>query len=87
MSLALAEDYERFWWLSIGLGVVVLLVVIVLLLLLVSLVKDIRGNAAELSRTARAMTATTDSRQLDEAADAAGRLRVAAGLLAGDGEK
>jgi predicted Holliday junction resolvase-like endonuclease len=86
MSLALAEDYEHFWWLSIGLGVVVLLVVVVLLSLLVSLVKDIRGNAVELSSTARAMLANTDSRQLDEAADAAGRLRAEAELLAGDGE-
>jgi type II secretory pathway pseudopilin PulG len=86
MRLALASDYVHFWWLSIGLGVVVLLVVIVLLAMLASLIGDIRRKADLLSATADAMVATTrDTRPLDEAAEATGRLREEAELQAGDG--
>lgn len=85
MSLALASDYVHFWWLSIGLGFVVLLVVVVLLSLLVSLVTDIATKAELLATTANTMPATTSTRDLDEAVEAAGRLRDEAELQAGDG--
>lgn len=90
--LALAPDYADFWWLSIGLGFVLLVVVITLLSLLASLVKDVARNAASLSAAVDAVTANTHTTgQLDEVADAAGRLRAEAeshaGPQAGEGKR
>ncbi len=76
MTLALAPEVEKFWWLSIGLGGVIVAVVIVLLSLLVALVKDIDSYVDDLWTTAEAMAANTATTwQLDEAVTAAGRLR------------
>ncbi len=86
MRLALASEYVHFWWLSIGLGVVVVLVVVVLLSMLASLIGDIARKADRLSVTADAMAAATgDTRPLDGAAEAAGRLRDEAERQSGNG--
>ncbi|HEX3540289.1 MAG TPA: hypothetical protein VHT75_07565 [Acidimicrobiales bacterium] len=74
MTLALAQQHITMWWISIGMGFVVVLVVIVLLSLLVSLVTDIDGNVKSLwgmaTRLAR-NTATTWMLQQTASATAA----------------
>lgn len=74
MTLALAQQHITMWWISIGIGFVVVLVVIVLLSLLISLVTDIDGNVKRLwdmaTRVAR-NTATTWMLQQTAAATAA----------------
>ncbi len=57
--LALAREHVNFWWITLGLGVVVIIAVIVLLSLLVALVKDIDRNLLEAWETATKVAANT----------------------------
>ncbi|MDQ6616904.1 MAG: hypothetical protein M3083_19685 [Actinomycetota bacterium] len=62
MTLALAKEHVTMWWISIGIGFVVVLVVIVLLSLLIALVQDIDRNVKSLWNVATRLarnTATT----------------------------
>lgn len=59
MLLALAREHVNFWWITLGLGVVVIIAVIVLLSLLVALVKDIDRNLLEAWETATKVAANT----------------------------
>jgi hypothetical protein len=62
MTLALAQEHITMWWISIGIGFVVVLVVITLLSLLIGLVVDIDRNVKSLWNTATRLarnTATT----------------------------
>ncbi len=62
MTVALAQEHITMWWISIGIGFVVVLVVITLLSMLIGLVEDIDRNVKSLwnmaTRVAR-NTATT----------------------------
>lgn len=57
--LALASEHVTFWWITLGLGLVVIIAVIVLLSMLVSLVKDIDRNVRETWETATRVAANT----------------------------
>lgn len=57
--LALAPEHVAFWWITLGLGLVVIIAVIVLLSLLVSFVKDIDRNVREVWDTATRVAANT----------------------------
>lgn len=62
MIFALASEHVTLWWITLGLGAVVVVVVIVLLSLLVSLVNDIDRIVAKAWTTATTVarnTATT----------------------------
>jgi uncharacterized protein YoxC len=62
MIADVAPDHATFWWITLGLGAVVIAVVIVLLSLLVALVRDIDRNVKEAWQTATRLarnTATT----------------------------
>jgi Na+/H+ antiporter NhaD/arsenite permease-like protein len=59
LVLALAREHVNFWWITLGLGVVVIIAVIVLLSLLVALVKDIDRNLLEAWETATKVAANT----------------------------
>jgi hypothetical protein len=63
--LALTDDERVFWYIALGMGLVVILVVIVLLSLLVSLVRDIDEGVITLwTVTKRLATNTTGAYQL-----------------------
>ena len=59
MTLALQQEHITFWWISIGMGWVVIAAVIVLLSLLVSLVNDIDENLKDAWNTATRLAANT----------------------------
>ncbi len=59
VMLALAEDHITMWWVTLGLGAVVIIAVIVLLSLLVALVDDIDVNVREVWDTATRLAANT----------------------------
>jgi hypothetical protein len=62
MMFALAHEHQAMWWVSIGIGFVVVLVVITLLSLLIGLVRDIDRDVKNLWNTATRLarnTATT----------------------------
>lgn len=82
MTLAdVANDHVTMWWVTIGLGAVVIVVVIVLLSLLVSLVNDIDRNAAKLWNTAtRVARNTATTWMLKNTSVASGVLRDEVGL-------
>ncbi len=56
---ALAQDHITMWWVTLGLGAVVIIAVIVLLSLLISLVDDIDKNVREAWETATRLAANT----------------------------
>ena len=58
-TLALAQDHITMWWVTLGLGVVVIIAVIVLLSLLIALVDDIDKNVREAWDTATRLAANT----------------------------
>jgi hypothetical protein len=57
--LALAEEHITMWWVTLGLGAVVIIAVIVLLSMLVALVDDIDVNVREVWDTATRVAANT----------------------------
>ena len=57
--LALAQDHINMWWITLGLGAVVIIAVIVLLSLLIALVDDIDKNVREAWETATRLAANT----------------------------
>ena len=59
MLLAIQEEHVTIWWVTLGLGLVLIVAVIVLLSLLVALVKDIDVNVRETWDTATRLAANT----------------------------
>jgi len=59
MVLALADAYATFWWISLGIGAVVLLVVIALLTLLLYLVNSIATGGQQLVGVAESVSGNT----------------------------
>ena len=59
VTLALAEEHITMWWVTLGLGAVVIIAVIVLLSLLIALVDDIDVNVREVWDTATRVAANT----------------------------
>ena len=58
-ALALAQEHITMWWVTLGLGAVVIIAVIVLLSLLIALVDDIDVNVREVWDTATRLAANT----------------------------
>jgi hypothetical protein len=58
---ALAHEQVTLWWITLGLGAVVLVVVVVLLSLLTSLVKDIEINVDDCLETAGLIAENTQN--------------------------
>ena len=76
MTAALASEHVTFWWITLGLGLVVILVVIVLLTLLTSFVKDIdRAVAQTWEEAAGVATQTASTWMLGGTATLAAELR------------
>jgi hypothetical protein len=87
-----AHDHITFWWITLGLGAVVIAVVIVLLSLLVALVADIDRNVKEAWQTAtRVARNTATTWMLTQAGQATDQLREEvdrhARLLTGGGRR
>ena len=59
MLLAIQSEHVTIWWITLGLGLVLIIAVIVLLSLLVALVKDIDVNVRETWDTATRVAANT----------------------------
>ncbi len=59
----LASDHITFWWITLGLGLVVAAAVVVLLQLLVTFVKDIDTAVGTTAEEAAALAAQTDDLQ------------------------
>ncbi len=59
MSFALQSEHVTFWWITLGMGAVVIAAVIVLLSLLTSFVKDIDENLKDAWDTATRLAANT----------------------------
>jgi hypothetical protein len=59
--LALASDHVTFWWITLGLGAVVLSAAILLLFLLLLFVKDVDAAVADAWQTAGAVATQTAS--------------------------
>ncbi len=57
--VALAQEHITMWWVTLGLGVVVIIAVVVLLSLLVAFVDDIDKNVREIWDTATRLAANT----------------------------
>jgi hypothetical protein len=57
--LGLAQEHITMWWVTLGLGVVVIIAVIVLLSMLIALVDDIDVNVREVWDTATRVAANT----------------------------
>lgn len=57
--LALQAEHVTFWWITLGMGAVVIVAVIVLLSLLVSFVDDIDRNLKDVWDTATRLAANT----------------------------
>lgn len=77
--LGLAHEDVTMWWISIGMGAVVVVAVIVLLSLLITFVQDIDRNVKILWNTAtRVARNTATSWMLKQTASATGALRAEA---------
>lgn len=61
MILALQSEHVTFWWIALGMGVVVIAAVIVLLSLLVSFVDDIDNNLKDTWETATRVAQNTST--------------------------
>lgn len=61
MVLALQSEHITFWWIALGMGVVVAIAVIVLLSLLVSFVHDIDENLKDAWDTATRLAQNTST--------------------------
>ncbi len=59
----LASDHVTFWWITLGLGLVVAAAVVVLLQLLVTFVKDIDTAVGTTAEEAERLAAQTDDLQ------------------------
>jgi hypothetical protein len=59
LVLGLQEEHVTVWWVTLGLGLVVIIAVIVLLSMLVALVKDVDVNVREVWDTATRVAANT----------------------------
>ena len=59
MLFALQSEHVTFWWITLGMGAVVIVAVIVLLSLLVSFVDDIDRNLMDVWDTATRLAANT----------------------------
>ncbi len=59
LFLALQSEHITFWWITLGMGAVVIIAVIVLLSLLVSFVDDIDRNLKDVWDTATRLAANT----------------------------
>ncbi len=59
LQLALQSEHVTFWWITLGMGAVVVVAVIVLLSLLVSFVDDIDVNVKDAWDTATRLAANT----------------------------
>ena len=59
MTFALQAEHVTFWWITLGMGAVVIAAVIVLLSLLTSFVKDIDENLKDAWDTATRLAANT----------------------------
>jgi len=74
--LALAQEHVTMWWVSIGIGFVVVLVVIVLLSLLLTFVNDIDGEVKTILDTAGGIARNTHNiPALGQTAELGGVLR------------
>ncbi len=74
--LALAHEHITMWWITLGMGFVVVLVVIVLLSLLVSFVNDIDTDTKSILNTAGGIAGNTGKiPALGQTAELAGVLR------------
>jgi hypothetical protein len=62
--IALASDHVTFWWITLGLGVVVASAVVVLLQLLVTFVKDIDAAVAVATEEASGVASHTEGLHL-----------------------
>ncbi len=80
MILALSQQNLNFWWIAIGLGVVLILAVIVLLSLLSAFVSDIDDRVLDAWETAERLAANTATTwMLDQVALQTNDLRVEVG--------
>lgn len=80
MILALSQQNLNFWWIAIGLGVVLILAVIVLLSLLSVFVSDIDDRVLDAWETAERLAANTATTwMLDQVALQTNDLRVEVG--------
>lgn len=71
-----APDHVTFWWITLGIGLVVAVVVVVLLSMLVALVDDIDRNVADAWETATKVARNTATTwMLSQTATASGELR------------
>ncbi|MGI8411996.1 MAG: hypothetical protein ACR2QA_05785 [Solirubrobacteraceae bacterium] len=59
MTVMAGIDNHTLWWISLGIGLVVVLVVIVLMSLLLSFIKDIQRGTGVLLETANQVAAST----------------------------
>jgi len=59
LLLAIQDEHVTIWWVTLGLGLVVIIAVIVLLSLLVALVKDIDTNVRQVWDVATRVAANT----------------------------
>ncbi|MDQ1357701.1 MAG: hypothetical protein QOJ52_1146 [Acidimicrobiaceae bacterium] len=74
--LALAHEHITMWWVSIGIGFVVVLVVVVLLSLLLAFVNDIDRDVKSILNTAGGIAGNTGKiPALGQTAELAGVLR------------
>lgn len=75
MNLALAEEQVNFWWVLVGIGVVVIVCVVILLSLLTVLVRDIDHHVADVEVEVEGGAKNTSSSPLlGNAADLIGDL-------------
>ncbi|HVL93231.1 MAG TPA: hypothetical protein VM264_07790 [Acidimicrobiales bacterium] len=61
LVLGLQSEHVTFWWITLGMGAVVIVAVIVLLSLLVSFVDDIDQNVKDVWDTATRLAANTST--------------------------
>lgn len=77
IAVALTQQNLNFWWIALGMGVVVVGVVIILLSLLSAYVKDIDERVADAWETATRLAANTATTwQLNRTAEQTNDLRV-----------
>ena len=79
--MALASEHELFWWITLGLGVVVISAVILLLFLLLQYVKDVdKGVQATWDMAGRVAAQTVTTWMLPQTVELCGALRDELGL-------
>lgn len=77
MIATLSQQNLNFWWITLGMGVVVVGVVIILLSLLVAYVNDIDARVADAWETATRLAANTATTwQLNQTAERTNDLRL-----------